>query len=60
MAKADNSHKSKKFPGFSRLIQEINEGIFQNSNAFDRASSEKCQVHLDWQMREHFQLLKDL
>ena len=42
------------FLSFSRLLQEINDGIFQNSSTFDKASSEKCQVYLAWQMREHF------
>ena len=39
VAKVDNSHGSEIFSEFSRLLQEINEGIFQNSSAFDRASS---------------------
>ena len=60
VAKADNSHRSKKFSRFSKLFQEICEGFLQDYDAFDKANLEEYQVHLDWQMREHFQLLKDL
>ena len=41
MAKADNSHRSKKFSGFSKLLQEICEGFLQDSSSFDKDNSEK-------------------
>ena len=61
MAKADNSHRSKKFSGFSKLLQEICEGFLQDYDAFDKDNSKK-NVKFNWMDRceERFMLLKDL
>ena len=44
VARVNNSHGSEIFSEFSRLLQVIYEGIFQNSSTFDKTNSEKGQV----------------